>query len=55
MLLMDPETRTIEDANPFLSELVGVPREALIGKNVTDTPVFGYRSEWFDYPDAGCR
>ena len=40
MLLMDPETSTIEDANPFFSELVGVPREALIGKNVADIPNF---------------
>ena len=34
VLIIDPETRKIIDANPFMSELLGYPHEALLGKEL---------------------
>jgi two-component system CheB/CheR fusion protein len=34
VLLVDPGTRKIIDANPFMTELLGYPRDALIGKEL---------------------
>jgi PAS domain S-box-containing protein len=34
ILIMDPETRTIIDANPFMSELLGCPHDELLGKEL---------------------
>lgn len=34
ILLLDPETRKITDANPFMSELLGYPHEELLGKEL---------------------
>src|SRR5437588_6276426 len=34
ILLLDPDTRKITDANPFMSELLGYPPEELIGKEL---------------------
>jgi PAS domain S-box-containing protein len=34
ILIMDPATRTITDANPFMSELLGYPHEELLGKEL---------------------
>ena len=34
VLILDPRTRKILDANPFMEELLGYPREELIGKEL---------------------
>jgi len=34
ILILDPATRTITDANPFMSELLGYPRDELLGKEL---------------------
>ena len=34
ILLVDPESRQIIDANPFMTQLLGYPREQLIGKEL---------------------
>lgn len=34
ILILDPGTRKITDANPFMSELLGYPREELLGKEL---------------------
>lgn len=34
ILILDPETRKITDANPFMSELLGYPHEELVGKEL---------------------
>ncbi|HXT41814.1 MAG TPA: ATP-binding protein [Candidatus Angelobacter sp.] len=34
ILILDPDTRKIADANPFMSELLGYPREELLGKEL---------------------
>ena len=34
ILIVDPGTRKITDANPFMSELLGYPREELLGKEL---------------------
>jgi PAS domain S-box-containing protein len=34
ILLLDPTTRKITDANPFMSELLGYPHEELLGKEL---------------------
>jgi PAS domain S-box-containing protein len=34
ILILDPETRRITDANPFMSELLGYPHESLLGKEL---------------------
>jgi PAS domain S-box-containing protein len=34
ILILDPGTRRITDANPFMSELLGYPREELLGKEL---------------------
>jgi PAS domain S-box-containing protein len=34
ILILDPETRKITDANPFMSELLGYPRGELLGKEL---------------------
>jgi PAS domain S-box-containing protein len=34
ILIMDPETRKITDANPFMTELLGYPHTELIGKEL---------------------
>jgi PAS domain S-box-containing protein len=34
ILIIDPGTRKITDANPFMSELLGYPREELLGKEL---------------------
>jgi len=34
VLLLDPSTGTITDANPFMTELLGYPRDRLIGKEL---------------------
>jgi len=40
MLVLDDETETILDINPFLSELTGFPREAFIGKRLDGVSPF---------------
>ena len=34
ILILDPDTRKITDANPFMTELLGYPREELLGKEL---------------------
>ena len=34
ILILDPGTRKITDANPFMTELLGYPREELLGKEL---------------------
>ena len=34
ILIMDPDTRKITDANPFMTELLGYPHEELLGKEL---------------------
>ena len=34
ILIVDPDTRKITDANPFMSELLGYPHEELLGKEL---------------------
>jgi PAS domain S-box-containing protein len=34
ILILDPQTRKITDANPFMSELLGYPHEELLGKEL---------------------
>ena len=34
ILILDPETRKITEANPFISEFLGYPREELVGKEL---------------------
>ncbi len=34
ILMLDPETRKITDANPFMSEFLGYPHEELLGKEL---------------------
>src|SRR5512141_3114873 len=34
ILILDPGTRKITDANPFMSELLGYPHEELLGKEL---------------------
>src|ERR1044072_7218099 len=34
ILIVDPRTRKITDANPFMSELLDYPREELLGKEL---------------------
>jgi PAS domain S-box-containing protein len=34
ILILDPRTRRITDANPFMSELLGYPRKELLGKEL---------------------
>jgi PAS domain S-box-containing protein len=34
ILILDPETRKITDANPFMTELLGYPQEELLGKEL---------------------
>jgi PAS domain S-box-containing protein len=34
ILILDPETRTITDANPFMTELLGYPRAELLNKEL---------------------
>ena len=34
ILILDPTTRKITDANPFMSELLGYPRDELLGKEL---------------------
>src|SRR5437588_7903262 len=34
ILILDPTSRKITDANPFMSELLGYPREELLGKEL---------------------
>jgi PAS domain S-box-containing protein len=34
ILILDPDTRKITDANPFMSELLGYPRDELLGKEL---------------------
>ena len=34
ILILDPDTRKITDANPFMSELLGYPNEELLGKEL---------------------
>ena len=34
ILILDPETRKIKDANPFMAELLGYPVEELLGKEL---------------------
>lgn len=41
ILLVDPDTRQIFDANPFLSELIGYTRAELIGKELWQIGLFG--------------
>ncbi|HUY13659.1 MAG TPA: ATP-binding protein [Terriglobia bacterium] len=40
ILLVDPETAQITDANPFLTNLLGYPREQLVGKKLWDIGLF---------------
>lgn len=40
ILLVDPETRTIFDANPFLTELLGYTRDELVGKELFEIGLF---------------
>ena len=32
IIIIDPETHTIVDANPVAAQMVGVPKEELVGK-----------------------
>ncbi len=41
ILIVDAETGKIEDANPFIEELLGYPREELIGKELWQIGSFG--------------
>jgi len=34
ILILDPDTRKITDSNPFMTELLGYPREELVGKEL---------------------
>ena len=34
ILILDPDTRKITDANPFMTELLGYPHEELVGKEL---------------------
>jgi PAS domain S-box-containing protein len=34
ILILDPETRKITDSNPYMTELLGYPREELLGKEL---------------------
>src|ERR1043165_3689564 len=34
ILILDPDTRKITDANPFMAELLGYPHEELLGKEL---------------------
>jgi PAS domain S-box-containing protein len=34
ILILDPDTRQITDANPFIAELLGYSREEMIGKEL---------------------
>ena len=34
ILILDPDTRKITEANPFMSELLGYPHEELLGKEL---------------------
>jgi PAS domain S-box-containing protein len=34
ILILDPNTRKITDSNPFMTELLGYPREGLVGKEL---------------------
>src|SRR5271169_1323993 len=34
ILILDPDTRKIVDANPFMSEFLGYPQEELLGKEL---------------------
>src|SRR4030095_1899467 len=34
ILILDPNTRKITDSNPFMTELLGYPREELVGKEL---------------------
>ena len=34
ILILDPDTRKITDANPFMTELLGYPHEELLGKEL---------------------
>ena len=40
ILILDAETGQIEDANPFMSELLGYPREQLLGKQLWEIGLF---------------
>jgi PAS domain S-box-containing protein len=40
ILILDAETGGIEDANPFISELLGYPREQLVGKQLWEIGLF---------------
>jgi PAS domain S-box-containing protein len=41
ILILDPETRKITDANPFMTELLGYPHEELLGKELWQIGVLG--------------
>src|SRR6187402_3327676 len=34
ILILDPDTRKITDANPFMTELLGYPHQELVGKEL---------------------
>ena len=40
ILILDAETGQIEDANPFMSELLGYPREQFLGKELWEIGLF---------------
>lgn len=40
ILILNAETGTIEDANPFMTELLGYPHEQLLGKELWEIGVF---------------
>src|SRR5206468_11954089 len=40
ILLVDPETRRVFDANPFLTELLGYPHDELVGKELWEIGLF---------------
>ena len=41
ILLVDPETRRVFDANPFLTHLLGYSRDELVGKELWEIGLFG--------------
>lgn len=40
ILLLNAQTGRIEDANPFMTELLGYPRDHLLGKELWEIGVF---------------
>lgn len=41
ILILNAETGVIEDANPFLTDLLGIPHEAMLGKHLWDIGLLG--------------